>query len=142
MMTILSLVGIAPRHKNLKSILLSSTPLSRPVHRRIIIIPPHPRPMSAMDTERLKKTVFTGWNDVIGKRYFFCDSSAPPPDLPHRSTERSSEHTPKTHDEVKGEETFFPRPWWEGLGEGVNCYTFSFFHYSSLCNQAIVTLFF
>ena len=24
---------------------------------------------------------------------------------------------------IEGEETFFPRPWWEGLGEGVNCYT-------------------
>ena len=23
---------------------------------------------------------------------------------------------------IEGEETFFPRPWWEGLGEGVNCY--------------------
>jgi len=23
---------------------------------------------------------------------------------------------------IDGEETFFPRPWWEGLGEGVNRY--------------------
>jgi len=30
--------------------------------------------------------------------------SSPPPGLPHRSTERSSELTPKTHDEVNGEE--------------------------------------
>jgi len=29
---------------------------------------------------------------------------SPPPAFPHRSTERSSDLTPKTHDEVKGEE--------------------------------------
>ena len=37
-------------------------------------------------------------NFLISKIY---NSSAPPPDLP-----------------IEGEETFFPRPWWEGLGEG------------------------
>ena len=46
------------------------------------------------------------------------NSSAPPPDLPHRSTERSSEHTPKTHDEVEGEETFFPPPLVGGVRGG------------------------
>jgi len=42
-----------------------------------------------------------------------CNSSAPPPDLPHPFGSAQGR---------QGGGNVFPRPLWEGLGEGGNCY--------------------
>jgi len=40
----------------------------------------------------------------------------------HEQTKKVTVQHPHLASPIEGEETFFPRPWWEGLGEGVNCY--------------------